>query len=57
MPIPRNASKEQVFDDLRHGKTYARTRKKHGKKTAQRQMVAIALKHERDKKSRGKSRH
>jgi hypothetical protein len=49
-------SKEATFDELRHGKTYKKTRAKHGKKTAQRQMVAIALKHEREKK-KGKKRH
>jgi hypothetical protein len=52
MPIPANASKSEVFDDLRHGKTYSKTRKKHGRKTANKQMVAIALKHEREKKGK-----
>ena len=55
MPIKPNASKEEVFDDLRHGKTYAKTRAKHGRKTANKQMVAIALKNEREKK-KGRSR-
>lgn len=56
MPLDARMSKEATFDELRHGKTYKKTRAKHGKKTAQRQMVAIALKHEREKK-KGKKRH
>lgn len=47
MPIPKKKksfTKAELFDELRHGKTYAKTSKKHGKKTAQKQMIAIALK-------------
>ena len=43
---------ENNFDELRHGKTFARTRRKYGKKRAQKQMVAIALKNKRDAKKR-----
>lgn len=56
MPLPKNASREETFHDLRHGKTYSKTKSRHGKKTANRQMVAIALKHEREKKRGKKSR-
>ena len=48
---------ENNFDELRHGKTFARTRRKYGKKRAQKQMVAIALKNKREsgkKKARRK---
>ena len=46
------AATESNFDELRHGKTFARTRRKYGKKRAQKQMVAIALKNKRDAKKR-----
>jgi hypothetical protein len=32
------------FHELRHGKQFKKTAKKHGKKTAHKQMIAIALK-------------
>ncbi|MGH7746429.1 MAG: hypothetical protein ACREQ5_16970 [Candidatus Dormibacteria bacterium] len=32
-----------MFDELRHGKTFSKTSAKHGKKKAEKQMVAIAL--------------
>ena len=46
MPLKRGSSKRvitQNFHELRHGNTYAKTRKKFGKGRAQKQMVAIAL--------------
>ena len=46
------AATESNFDELRHGKTFARTRRKYGKKRAQKQMVAIALRNKRDAKKR-----
>jgi hypothetical protein len=48
MPIPdAPMSRSELFDDLRHGKTFSRTRKKHGKTKARKQMIAIVLGHER----------
>jgi 1,2-phenylacetyl-CoA epoxidase catalytic subunit len=46
MPLKRGSSRKVVeanFDELRHGKTFARTAKKFGKRRAEKQMVAIAL--------------
>lgn len=54
MPFDKNASTAEKFHDLRHGKTFARTAKKYGKKRAQKQMQAIAL-GGRGKKKRGRS--
>ena len=56
MPIPKDASVDEVFHEFRHGKTYARTRKKFGKKKARKQMIAVALGHERARKKRKSSR-
>lgn len=53
MPIPKDATREEVFHDIRHGKTYSKTRKKHGKKSANRQMVAIAMKYRKGGKRKG----
>lgn len=47
MPLKKGSSKKTMkknFHELRHGKQYAKTARKHGKKTAQRQMIAIVLK-------------
>jgi hypothetical protein len=44
MPITKKMSKKETFHGLRHGKTFAKTEKKHGKETADKQMVAIAAK-------------
>jgi hypothetical protein len=50
MPLkPGKKNLEGNFHELRHGKTYARTRKTLGKRRAQKQMVAIALKESRKK--------
>jgi hypothetical protein len=57
MPLIKSdtqAATEANFHELRHGKTYKRTKKKLGKKRAQKQMVAIALKNKRE--SRKKAR-
>ncbi len=46
MPLPRAKkawTKAKTFDELRHGKTFAKTAGTHGKKTAEKQMIAIAL--------------
>lgn len=46
MPVIKSASKaaeKENFHDLRHGKTFAGTERKSGKKKAEKQMVAIVL--------------
>ena len=55
MPLKRGASRETVSEnisELHGGKTYAHTKKKYGKKRAQKQAIAIALSEQR--KSGGK---
>lgn len=55
MPLkkgPKNL--EANFHELRHGKQFARTQKEHGKDTARRQMIAIALKEARKRAKGGK---
>jgi hypothetical protein len=49
-------STEKNFDEVRHGKTYEKTRKKSGKKRANKQMVAIVLSNKRkaEEKRRGR---
>lgn len=47
MPLKKGSSQktqDKNFHELRHGKQYAKTAKKHGKKVAQKQMIAIVLK-------------
>jgi fatty acid-binding protein DegV len=44
VPITKKMSKAETFHDLRHGKTFKKTEKTRGKKTAVKQMVAIAAK-------------
>jgi hypothetical protein len=46
MPLKRGASKEMVatnISEFHDGKQYAKTKAKHGKATANRQAIAIAL--------------
>ena len=53
MPLKKGTSEkvtEENFHDVRHGKTYARTKQKLGKKRAQKQMVAIVLSNKRHSK-------
>ena len=58
MPIPKKAlDKAELFDELRHGKTFKRTKKKSGKKKALAQMVAIELDHERKYGKKSKKHH
>ena len=65
MPVEKSTGseeeKERNFDELRHGKTYRKTRRKHGAATAHRQMIAIALEAQRkgraNKGKRNKMRH
>lgn len=50
MPLEHGKSKATLkrnFAELRGGKTYARTKRKFGKRKANRQMVAIALRNQR----------
>lgn len=60
MPLKPGRSRKTIrgnFHELRHGKTYARTKRKFGKRRAQKQIVAIALSEARkgDRK-RGRSK-
>jgi hypothetical protein len=54
MPLKEATGSEKEtqdnFNELRHGKTYAKTQRKYGKKRAQKQMIAIALKTKREAK-------
>ena len=46
MPLKPGRSRKVIaenFDELRHGKTFARTERKFGKRKAEKQMIAIAL--------------
>jgi hypothetical protein len=52
MPLTKGMSKEEMFHEVRHGKGYAKTRKKHGKETARKQMIARVLEAKRGKKGR-----
>ncbi len=50
MPFTKGKGKavrEKNFDEFRHGKTYAHTAQKYGKKHAQAQMIAAVLSNER----------
>lgn len=55
MPFDPNASKEEMFEELGKGKTYARTKKKGGRKKANKQRVAIVLSAQR--KAEAKKKH
>jgi hypothetical protein len=48
------AATEANFHELRHGKTFRRTKKKYGKKRARKQMIAIALKNKRKARKKAK---
>ena len=55
MPLLKGKkNRKKNFHELHHGKTFARTKKKFGKRRAQKQMVAIELSNER-KRSRKKA--
>ena len=46
MPLKRGTSKKTVsknISEFHKGKTYAKTKAKHGKKTADKQAVAVAM--------------
>lgn len=61
MPLRPGEDTGEAIRELHSGKTYSRTRKKHGKKKADKQAIAIALSNHRKgkKKShkRGKKKH
>jgi hypothetical protein len=53
MPLKKSTSSkatEENFHEVRHGKTYARTKKKFGRQKANKQMVAIVLSNKRKAK-------
>lgn len=50
MPLKSGMSKEAMFHEVRHGKGYKKTRAKHGKKTANKQMIARVLQAKRGKR-------
>jgi hypothetical protein len=55
MPFLKSGSKSATasnFDHFRHGKRYAQTRRKFGKKRANRQMQAAVLSNQRRYKSK-----
>lgn len=55
MPLRRGNSKSvkrQNFHEFRHGATYARTKRKFGKKRANRQLAAVVLSQARKSKKR-----
>ena len=57
MPVLKGRGKRKLaenFHELRHGKTFARTRRKFGKRRARKQMVAIALKAQREGSSKSR---
>lgn len=49
------AATEENFDEFRHGKTFAKTRRKYGEGTARKQMIAAVLHNKR--KSARKPKH
>jgi hypothetical protein len=59
MPMIKGSSKaatEKNFDEFRHGKTYAKTRKKFGEKVARKQMIAALLSNKRKSKKTARKR-
>jgi hypothetical protein len=52
VPLNPRASVGENIEELHGGKTYAKTKHKYGKKRAQKQSVAIALKEKRKRTSR-----
>lgn len=48
MPLRRGASVSENISELHTGNTYARTKRKFGKRRADKQAVAIALKEKRE---------
>lgn len=59
MPLKSGTDRKTVeenFHDVRHGKTYSKTRKKSGKRKANKQMVAIVLSKKRDSAKKRRAR-
>jgi hypothetical protein len=57
VPLTPGEETGKAIRELRSGKTFARTRKKFGKKKAQKQAIAIALaNHRKGKKHRRKAK-
>ena len=56
MPLDPGEDVGDSLDELSHGKTYAKTKKKYGAKKARKQSIAIALKNKRKGKSSKKAR-
>ena len=58
MPFEKSSSKaatERNFHDFRHGKTYRKTRSRHGKEAARRQVIAAVLSNKRKAAARKKN--
>jgi hypothetical protein len=51
------AETERNFDEFRHGKKFAKTRRKHGAKTARKQMIAAVLSNKRKAAAKKKHHH
>jgi len=57
MPLdPKRMSKEEMFHEVRHGKGYAKTKRKFGKDKARKQMIARVLQAQRKGKRSRSSR-
>jgi len=57
MPLdPKRMSKEEMFHEVRHGKGYAKTKRKFGKDKARKQMIARVLEAKRKGKRSRSSR-
>lgn len=51
MPLRKGTSKKTTkanFEEFGRGKTYAKTKKRHGKKKADKQRIAVVLKNKRE---------
>lgn len=53
--MPLRGTAEDRFHEFRHGRVFAKTKRHHGRKTAERQMVAAVLNSQR-RDSRKRSR-
>lgn len=54
MPIDPRASQSDIIREFHTGKTYARTKRKYGKRAADKQAVAVSYSAKRRAKRRGK---
>ena len=55
MPLNKSMSKKEMFHEFGRGKTYAATKKKFGRKKADKQRIAVVLKNKRES-AHGKKR-